>query len=233
MIRPIYIEYIERKYKHLVIDGERTVQHMLMIAVVETQRVDSKFLIFVVLTLVYQLHMHHFFQEVFGIVHDYVTGGVGDGEISLGGQLGRANDLVLTGGSQSISLNSGLSGGGQRQRHVFGELATNKLTYGRMSFVFGPWLIVLLPCDQTQITYEADSSVIAWMSGLVIEAGLSQSIGQHPFVVHMRPLIKRSPSRCLTAHISLVKRVSIGSSIILIFFYRVHLNAKQKYLNQI
>lgn len=136
-----------------------------------------------------------------------MTGRVRDSKVSLGGQLGSANDLVLSRGRKSVGLNSGLSGGRERKRHVLGEFATHELANWRVSLVLGPRLVVLLPRHQTQVAHEAYGAVVARVCRLVVEARLGERVRKHPFVVHVWPFVEGCPACSLAAHVSFIEAV--------------------------
>lgn len=141
-----------------------------------------------------------------------MTGRVRDSKVSLGGQLGGANDLVLSRGRKSVSLNGSLSSGGERKRDVLGELTTDELANGRVSLVLGPRLVVLLPRHQAQVANEAYGAVVARVCRLVVEARLGERVWKHPFVVHVWPFVEGCSACRLAAHVPFIEAVPKRSS---------------------
>jgi len=41
VVRAVYVKYVKREYEHFVVYGERAVQHVLVIAIIEAQRVHA------------------------------------------------------------------------------------------------------------------------------------------------------------------------------------------------
>lgn len=63
-----------------------------------------------------------------------------------------------------------------------------------------PGLVGGLPADEADVAEETDGAVALGRVGLVVEAGLGHLRRQRPFVVHVRPVGERVPSRRFAHH---------------------------------